>query len=302
MACSLGEALDKYNLYAEARGFSKSTIDHTRLCVTLFNDFLTGNKDVGDITATDFRRFLVDLRQRPQFRGYQSGNPRKLSGTSVNTYARAVKAFFSYLVEDKIITVNPLALEPAPKKPKTIPKVYSESELNAFLRKVVRDPRNKAIVFFFLDTGVRLTGLSQLTVNTVDTREGVARVMGKGQKERLVPFEAWSAAAIEDYIKNARPQAQNTDCLFLTPAGHPLSPRGIQSMLARLGNEAGVIERLAPHKLRHTFATYSLKYGGNLEYIKHILGHSDIKTTSNAYLNVDFTEIKKAHKQFSPLC
>jgi site-specific recombinase XerD len=95
MACTIREALDKYDLYARARGFSAATIAHIRRCVTLFDDFLPGAKDVGDITVTDFRRFLADLRQRPLGRASQTGNPRQLSGTSVNTYARGVKAFFS---------------------------------------------------------------------------------------------------------------------------------------------------------------------------------------------------------------
>jgi hypothetical protein len=71
MACNLHEALEKYDLYARARGFSQATINHTRLCVTLFNDFLNGNKDAGEITTDDFRRFLADLRQRPQRHGFK---------------------------------------------------------------------------------------------------------------------------------------------------------------------------------------------------------------------------------------
>lgn len=303
MPYTLREALEKYDLYARARGFSQATIDHTRLCVTLFDDFLNGNKEAGEITTNDFRFFLADLRQRPLQHGFKKGNLRPLSGTSINTYARGIKAFFSFLKSENIITVNPLATEPAPKKPKTIPKVYSESDLNTIIQTVAHDLRNTAIVFFFLDTGVRLAGLSQLTLSAVDLHGGVAKVIEKGRQERLVPFQEWSAAAIENYIKNGRPKPEpgNTDHLFLTESGHPLSASGIQSMLERLGREAGVKERLAPHKLRHSFATYSLKYGGNLEYLRIILGHTDIKTTSNAYLNADIKDIKKAHEEFSPL-
>lgn len=191
--------------------------------------------------------------------------------------------------------MNPQATEPALKKPKTIPKVYSESDLNVIIQTVAHDLRNTAIVFFFLDTGMRLAGLSQLTLSAVDLHGSLAKVMEKGRQERLVPFQVWSAAAIENYIKNDRrtPETGNTDRLFLTESGHPLSASGIQSMLDRLGKEAGVKERLPPHKLRHSFATYSLKYGSNLEYLRIILGHADIKTTSNAYLNADFKDIKK---------
>jgi hypothetical protein len=207
------------------------------------------------------------------------------------------------LKDENIIPMNPQATEPALKKPKTIPKVYSESDLNVIIQTVAHDLRNTAIVFFFLDTGMRLAGLSQLTLSAVDLHGSLAKVMEKGRQERLVPFQVWSAAAIENYIKNDRrtPETGNTDRLFLTESGHPLSASGIQSMLDRLGKEAGVKERLPPHKLRHSFATYSLKYGSNLEYLRIILGHADIKTTSNAYLNADFKDIKKAHEKFSPV-
>jgi site-specific recombinase XerD len=170
----------------------------------------------------------------------------------VNTYARGVKAFFRWLKTEGIITVDPLSSEAAPKKPRTIPRVYSDSELRAFFEVAERDLRNKAVIFMFLDTGLRLTELSEVTVNTIDIREGSVRVMGKGRKEGLVHLSPPAAAAAEDYIKNGRPAPKNTDRLFLTPSGHLLSARGMQSMLARLGREAGVKERLSPHKLRHT--------------------------------------------------
>jgi integrase/recombinase XerD len=301
MACSFREALDKYDLYARARGFTEPAIAHTRRCVTLFDDYLGGSKDVGDINVNDFRRFVADLRQRPQRRPSPDGSPHRLSGTAVNTYARGVKAFFSWLKAEGIIAVNPLASEPAPKKPRTLPKVYSESELKAVFKAVMPDRRNKAIVFLFLSSGLRLTGLALLTVNTLDTGEGSARVMGKGQIERDVPFDGWAAEAVDDYVKNGRPAPKDTDRLFLTAGGRPLSARGIQTMLAHLGRKAGIKERLSPHKLRHTFATLSLKYGGNLEYVKIILGHSDIQTTSDSYLNVASADVKAAHEKFSPL-
>ncbi len=301
MAGSIQEILEKYDLYARARGFSKPTIDHTRLSVTLFADFLPPGKDVSSITSNDFRRFVADLRQRSQRRPSRSGSPRMLSGTSVNTYARAVKAFFSWMNKEGIIATNPLSSEPSPKKPKTIPKVYRDSEMKAVFQKVMPDLRNKAIVFLFLSSGLRLAELSLLTVNTIHTGDGIATVMGKGQKERIVPFDRWAAESIDLYVEKGRPTPRDTDRLFLTEDGRPLSAGGIQTMLARLGRDAGLKERLSPHKLRHTFATNSLKYGGSLEYVKIILGHSDIKVTSDSYMNPEFGDVKAAHEKFSPL-
>ena len=106
---------------------------------------------------------------------------------------------------------------------------------------------------------------------------------------------------MDAYFKEFRNDALDNDPLFITQEGRRLTTSGIQSMLCRLGEKAGLQERLSPHKLRHSFATLSLKYGGNLEYIKKILGHSDIKTTSEAYLNVLDDDVSTAHQQFSPL-
>ena len=127
------------------------------------------------------------------------------------------------------------------------------------------------------------------------------RVMGKGRKERIVPFEADAAHCLSVYIEAERKNAGNDEPLFLTDDGRPLSKRGVQSVLVRLGQKAGIKERLAPHKLRHSFATWGANYGANLEELRIILGHADISTTSGSYLNVQNADLKKAHARFSPL-
>jgi integrase/recombinase XerD len=125
-----------------------------------------------------------------------------------------------------------------------------------------------------------------LKMSDVDIQDGSIKVLGKGEKERFAYFTEITADILETYVNRYRPAAKLNERLFLAENGHPLSASGIQSLLERLGEKAGIRERLAPHKLRHTWATLSLIYGGNLEYIRKILGHSDMKTTSEAYLNV----------------
>jgi site-specific recombinase XerD len=131
MADKMRELLERYTLYARARGFSDAYIEHVCRCVGFFNDFLQGNKEADKITADDFRRFLVELRGKPTWGGKKGEIGRLLSGTTQNTYGRAVKAFFSWLKAEGIIANNPLAVVAAPRKPKTVPKVYSEKELYA---------------------------------------------------------------------------------------------------------------------------------------------------------------------------
>ncbi|MCJ7547806.1 MAG: tyrosine-type recombinase/integrase [Deltaproteobacteria bacterium] len=300
MSRTFAELLDQYELYARARGFSGEQVDLTRLSVSLFAQFLETSGDAQDVTGDDYRRFVVDLRSRRARHGSGKESEHYLSGTTVHTYGRVVKTFFAWLSEARIIAENPLAGIPAPRKPKTIPKVYREKELLA-VSAAVTSVRDRAIYELFLDSGIRLKELSTIKIGDIDIEEGSVRVMGKGGKERFVPFIPPVAESIKAYVKESRRDAAKNDALFVTSTGSPLKTRGIQTMLYRLGERAGLKERLSPHKLRHTFATLSLKNGGNLEYIRKILGHTDIKTTSDAYLNVLDEDVKAAHRKFSPL-
>ena len=102
-----GELLDRYELYARAAGFSRAQVNHMRSCVGLLDRFLHGIEDMREVSAADFRRFLADLRDRPVWRGLKNEQARHLSGTSINTYARAVKAFFNWLNVEGIIAEQP---------------------------------------------------------------------------------------------------------------------------------------------------------------------------------------------------
>lgn len=295
------EVIERYKLYAKAQGFSDHYIDHVCRAVRFLDEYLGGTKTISEVTENDFRSFLVSLVDRLRWGGKKGGNERKLSGTSRNTYARAIKAFFSWAKSDGVIIVNPLEKVRSPKKPKIIPKVYKESELYSIFEAVADNLRNKAILFLLLDSGIRLAELAFLRIMDVDTQTGTIKVFGKGGKERYAYFSQLTAAILDSYAKTHRSNAKFKDSFFITNKGSSLSANGIQSLLARIGRKAGVCERLAPHKLRHTFATLSLKYGGNLEYIRKILGHSDIKTTSDSYLNVSDEHVIAGYKKFSPL-
>jgi site-specific recombinase XerD len=270
-------------------------------CIGLLDRFLHGIKDMREVSAVDFRRFLADLRDRTVWRGLNNEQARHLSGTSINTYARAIKTFFNWLNVEGIIDNNPLAAVSIPRKPKTLPKVFSEKDMRAVCVAVAASVRDNAIFCLFLDSGLRLSELGGLRIGNVDTQGGTIKTLGKGNKERFVYFGNDAAKYIDCYIEQYRQGAAKGDFLFLNEDSRPLQARGIQSLLLRLGEKASLVERLSAHKLRHTFATLSLKYGGNLEYIRKILGHTDIKTTSEAYLNVQDADIKAAHQHFSPL-
>ena len=292
---------ERYRLYGRARGFAEQYLDHVCRAVRFFDNYLGGNADISQVTADDFRRYVVYLKTRTLWDGKKGGADQKLSGSALNTYTRAIKAFFSWAVSESIIANNPLAKVAAYRKPKTIPTTYSESDVIAILKAVKNNLRNQAIVYTFLDSGVRLKELSNLTMAVVDLQSGAMKIYGKGDKERYTYLTKTTLAIVNNYAKKYRSGAKPNDPFFIVENGQALTPHGIQSLLARLGKKAGIKERLSPHKLRHTWATLSLKNGENLEYIRKMAGHSNIKTTSDSYLNPRDEDIQAAHQKSSPI-
>ena len=301
MGPAMAAVFTRYQLYAGAAGFSPAHIDDMRNSVRYFDQYLGGIKDPAAVTADDFRRYLVYLPTKPVWKGLKNEQARLLSGTSINTYAREVQTFFNWMADEKIIPTDPLAAVRIPRKPKTLPKIYTEQDLIAVIRAAETSLRDNAIFSLFIDSGIRLEELEGIKMGNLDIPGGWVRVMGKGRKERIVPFQTDAAHCLSLYVEAERKHAGKDEALFLTDDGHPLSKRGVQALMCRLGENAGVKERLSPHKLRHSFATLSAKWGANLEQLRIILGHADISTTSGSYLNVQNADLKDAHARFSPL-
>jgi site-specific recombinase XerD len=301
---SVDNLLTKYSLNAKAEGLSQQTITHVKRAVGFFDQFLGGIPDVRKVSADDLRRFIVALQQKPRWAGGpQKSNGQSISGTSINTYCRAIKSFWSWLQRDGVIKTNPLASVPAPKLPKRLPKILTEEELRAVFKAADEDSwRSKVILEIFLDSGMRLGELVGVKMSDVDLKTGTIKVFGKGGKERVVFVSERTASDIFDYCLIYRGVFEEPDegPLFLTEDGRPLTPGRCQKILERLGKRAELNKRLSPHKLRHTFATLSLKYGSNLEVLRRLMGHSDVKVTE-VYLSLTDADVAMAHKKFSPV-
>jgi site-specific recombinase XerD len=220
---------------------------------------------------------------------------------TINTYARSIRAFWGWLEREGLIKENPLKAVPAPRKPHLLPKAFTEEEVLKILRIANSRVRDRAMVQLFLDSGIRLSECLGLTLHDVDLKQGRLRVYGKGNKERYAYFSNRTAESLRQYIKEVRPPAGEDENLFLNKDGTPMDKRRVQTILHIIGEKAGLKYRLSPHKLRHTFATLSLKYGNNLEYLRLALGHSDIKTTSNSYLAASDADVARAQRRSSPM-
>jgi len=292
--------LDRYLLWAQAEGYSPKSISSTMTAVGLFARFMGGISDAGDVEPDDLRRFVADLKNRLSWPGCPERRKKPLSPVSINTYVRALRAFWSWLQRDGIIDNNPFAAVRPPKKPRLMPRVYTEEQLRMVLRAVEGQARERAIIELFLDSGMRLSELTGLTLDDLDLKNLSIRVFGKGGKERAVFVSPGVALRLEKYLVS-RPADSRDDHLFLTDDGRPLRPENIQRKLRLTGAKIGLTEPLAPHRLRHTFATLSLKNGSNLEYLRLAMGHTDIKTTSECYLAVSSRDVAAAHRSFSPM-
>ncbi len=298
---NLDEAFERYEIDARAKGYSFRTIAHVKRCVGFFANFLGGVPDVSIVSGDDLRQYLSSLRDKLVDHSPTREKVRTLSQTSINTYARAIKSFWVWLKEEGIIEQNSLALIKTPKKSKTVPTVYMEVELKTVLKAVAALTRERAIVELFLDSGIRLEELSLLKVPEVDLINNRIKVLGKGGKERFAYFSQITRDSLSSYLKEFRPQPQGEDYFFLTKNGHRLTSKRIQDILEDVGRKAGLSTRLSAHRLRRTYATLSLKYGSNLEYVRITLGHSDVKTTSQAYVSIVDDDIATAYRKFSPI-
>jgi len=239
---------------------------------------------LGKIIADDLKRFIVALQDKTKWSGTPQANGKHLSGTSINTYVRGVKSFWSWLKREGIIKNNPLASVPAPKIPKKLPKILTEDELIRVLKIASRDDRDYAIISLLLDSGIRLGELTRLTPDDV-SNDGRVKVFGKGSKERYAFISEKTWVAIVMYLCDSRPKPVAENRLFLTSDGYPLNNNRVQKILERIGKKAGISQRLSPHKLRHTFATSLLEKGANIKLVQALLGHADLGTTQ-VYLSL----------------
>ena len=252
------------------------------------------------IQADDLRRFILANQQRNRWPG-RARRLQKLSSTSVNTYVRAIKGYWSKMKREGLIEHDTLKEVVPPKLAHRLPKTLSEAELKKVFSVVNNQPREKAMFTLLLDSGITLQEIITLKTSDLNLIEGSAHVFReKTGRERYVYFSPATALNIERYLPQ-RPERWRDDHLFLTRDGQPLQPSRVQAILVRVGRKAGLTQRLSPHKLRHTFATLSLKYGSNLEYIRIQLGHSDIKTTSKFYLHASNSDVCQSHHKSSPV-
>ena len=232
---------------------------------------------------------------------------KKAKATSVARRLSAVKRFYRLQLERALVREDPTLRVRAPRKPRRLPKLLSEKQVEALLNapdvSTTLGLRDRAMLETLYATGLRVSELVGLTIAQVSLDVGVVRVIGKGSKERLVPLGDEAASWIERYRKSARVELLGTaksDHLFLTGRHGPLTRQGFWLLVKRYASRAGIAQAaLSPHVLRHAFATHLLNHGADLRVVQLLLGHADI-TTTTIYTHVARERLKQLHAQHHP--
>ncbi|MFC1933314.1 tyrosine-type recombinase/integrase, partial [Chloroflexota bacterium] len=276
-----------------------------------FSRFLTANRypqDVTELGHHEIRAYIAYLQQANTFEQHPYTKPqeKQLSGYAINCYLRALRAFWSWLVREEIIVSNPFNKVILPKPPKKVIATFSEAQIQAMLKKVdTVTPagfRDWTIIVMLLDSGLRASELTGLPMSDVNLEEGLVKVRGKGDKERMVPIGTKVQKAIWKYVHRYRPAAQNRlhPTLFLTKSGGSISVNRLQAIVEVYAEKAGITGvRCSPHTFRHTFAINYLRNGGDVFSLQRILGHSSLEIV-RMYVNLAEADIKECHRKFSP--
>ncbi|MCI0571155.1 MAG: tyrosine recombinase XerC [Myxococcaceae bacterium] len=221
----------------------------------------------------------------------------------------SIRAFYRFLVRKKLLPASPAKMVKSPKLPSTLPKVLPVDEVFALLAlpdtKTVLGLRDRAILEVLYGGGLRISELCALDVRDVDRRARVARVMGKGSKERLVPINEQAVAAVDAYLARrgellAVPGAhQAPDALFLNYRGGRLRPRSIARHLDTYVLQCALKRKVSPHALRHSFATHLLGGGADVRSIQELLGHASLSTTQR-YTHVTWEQLQAVYDKAHP--
>ncbi|MEQ4501618.1 site-specific tyrosine recombinase XerD [Pseudomonas sp.] len=277
------------------KGLSDNTRDSYRSDLALFNGLLQ-ERNV-DLPSAGREVILDHLAWRVENAYKPRSTARFLSGA---------RGFYRYLLREKLISVDPTLQIDMPQLGKPLPKSLSEADVEALLAapdlSEAIGERDRAMLEVLYACGLRVTELISLTLEQVNLRQGVLRVMGKGSKERLVPMGEEAIVWVERYLRGARDEllgGKPSDVLFPSTRGDQMTRQTFWHRIKHQATVAGIGKSLSPHTLRHAFATHLLNHGADLRVVQMLLGHSDLSTTQ-IYTHVARARLQEMHAKHHP--
>ncbi len=279
---------------AVEKGLAKNSLASYRIDLRHFGHWLNDHKvEIDGVERIHIVRYFQSLRR--------SG----LSARSVARALAAIRGMFRFLVAERHLKHDPTENLENPKLWATLPKSLLLSEVEALLAAPDRESpaglRDRAMLELLYATGLRVSELIRVRIDDLVMDAGFLRTMGKGSKERIVPFGDAAREAIVDYTERGRPHfdKHGDPHLFLSNRGRPMSRQSFWMKIVNYARQAGIKSQISPHVLRHSFATHLLENGADLRSVQMMLGHSDISTTQ-IYTHVSRARLQKLYDQFHP--
>lgn len=280
------------------RNYSELTIEAYTDDIAHFMLFLedTGNNDLLNVELLDARIYLSQLTDE------------KYSRTSISRKISSLRAFYQYLLSHNFITENPFSYLHLKKTGLRLPNFFYDEELELLFEAASGteplDYRDKTILEILYGTGIRVSECQSLRIEDIDFDLGVMLVLGKGNRERYVPFGEYAKIAIEEYIEYCREPLMKKyqkehDYLLISQYGDHISVSGIQYALNQLVKKTSLTSNIHPHKLRHSFATHLLNNGADMRTVQELLGHKSLSSTQ-IYTHVTKDHLLSDYQKFHP--
>lgn len=285
-----------HHLISERR-LAENTIEAYSADIILFLEYTLslGKRSLNSVDVAVIHQFLDHCRTTKQVS--HRTNARRIS---------VLKSFFGFLLREEQIKQNPFAAIDLPRSGRSLPKALSQGEIETLLNPPnIATPiatRDNTMLFLLYSTGLRVSELVNLPLAGCNMGAGFIRVIGKGSKERLIPFGAQAKDKLDHYLKTARPlilKKKRSNFLFVTNRGSCMTRLRFWQIVQKTTLAAGIDKKISPHMLRHSFASHLLSHGADLRAVQMMLGHADIATTQ-IYTHVDQERLKNIHKKFHP--
>ncbi len=278
-----------FMLACHVDGLAPDTIRSYQTLVGNFISFTTntGILDPALITPNHIRQYIITKQKT-------------CKPSSLHSYYRHVKRFFSWLVDEAILQVSPMANIKAPRVPRVLIHSLVEEEIRRLLSVCDENQflgmRNKAIILIFVDTAIRLSEMARIKLEDIDFARRIIKILGKGAKERVVHLDRLTIKALLKYLMQRN---DSHPCLWVTEEREPLTKQGLAQMIRILRQRAGV--KCSAHKFRHTAATMALQNGASEFEVQAMLGHSTLEMTKRYAADINSYKAAESHKRFSPV-
>ena len=300
MSADLQTSLSAIDAFVDALwledGLSRNTLAAYRRDLTLYAQWLAQQQPAQTLDGT----------AEHHLQGYFAERHAGTKATTANRRLTVLRRYFHWALRERRIQHDPTVRLQAARQPLRVPKTLSQAQVEALLEAPDADTalglRDRAMLELMYASGLRVTELVTLKTWNLGLNEGVLRVMGKGNKERLVPFGEEARSWLQRYLQEARGAilaGQQTDDLFVTHRGEAMTRVMFWVIVKKWAQVAGITVPLSPHTLRHAFATHLLNHGADLRVVQLLLGHADISTTT-IYTHVARERLKALHAQHHP--